>query len=192
MSAHNIFVEIKGHDLKKYEPELVKILNKGFHFDWFFNTEVTVTDDCIRIWEETKNCDFKKLVSAVNKGMPEADEVYYHCEPYWKNQAIHYDNLDDEFAYWTSNKEYRSVIFGDKRMKWASFEPCEYFIQQKFDKWRKELNAEPEVNTDDFGDEVAEDSYEVIAEVYDEVVSDLTEAIDKHTYISNRWYIRRV
>lgn len=177
MSAHSVMVVIRGNDLKKYESNLDEILNKGFKFKWFYGSDVNVSDTEITICEETKNCEFKKLIKAITKGMPEAEDAYYAVAPYWKSQDIHPDYCDDEFGYWTKNKEWRKKVFYDGRMKWSLYNASSWLIEQEFDKAREICADQLEP-----GEECDNDNWMVISEAYNGVCNAIINAFDNHEY----------
>ena len=177
MSAHSVSVVIRGKDLKKYESQLTDILNKGFVYNWFYGSDVYVTDEEITITEETKNCEFKKLINAITKGMPEVEEVHYALAPYWKYQDIYPDYCDDEFGYWTKNKEWRKAVFGDARMKWSLYNAAQWFIEKEFDKARERCADELEPD-----EECDNDNWMVISEAYNSVCTAISDAFSNHTY----------
>lgn len=167
MSAHEVNVIIRGKSLSKYEDKLEEILNKGFDYEWYHGNEVCVSDDEISIMEETKSCDFDKLVDVIKEGMPEAEELIYHVAPYWKSEVISEDGCDDEFAYWTKNSEYSKEMFEDGRKHRSHYKPTKSYICEVFE---------------DVRDSIGEDDS---IEVYDRVKDAFFNSILKHEYPIN-------
>lgn len=130
MSAHEIYVVMKGTGLSKYNEEsLLKILNKGFKNPWYYkDDELVVSDDEIYIYTENKNNNLQKLIKNIRKELPEVDELIWEVKPYWATPSL--DEFKTELAYWTKNKEYKKTIYYDSRYSAIYFTPTSRHIKE--------------------------------------------------------------